>query len=358
MTGLKIYGGVFDLEAQLLRLQDLEKFLSDPEVYDDIEKIQRIGREKKAIEQQRDTFERLESDIGSSLELIDIAIKEEDTSITEELCRFLPAIDRTLSTFEINSLLSGRDDGKNAIVSIAAGAGGTDAMDFADMLLRMYVRFAEENGYEIELLDQQEGEEDGIRSATILVMGENAFGYLKMERGVHRLVRISPYDTNKKRHTSFVGVAVYPEIGDDLLVEINENDLKIDTYKASGKGGQHINKTDSAVRITHIPSGIVVQCQNERSQYKNKATAMKILRSKLYDIKQIEQKEKLKSYDADRKGTTFGSQIRSYVLHPYQMIKDHRTGLEIGNVQSVLDGKIFPFIQKALMAEVRVNHAT
>jgi peptide chain release factor 2 len=220
------------------------------------------------------------------------------------------------------------------------------------MLLRMYVRFSEEAGFEAEILDLQEAEEAGLKSATFLVAGENAYGYLKSERGVHRLVRISPFDTNKRRHTSFASVSVYPEIEDDIAVEIDEKDLRVDTFRASGKGGQHINKTDSAVRITHIPTGIVVQCQNERSQFKNKAMALKILKSRLYDMLKKEQEAKLLSYSQGQKEATFGSQIRSYVLQPYQLVKDHRTGLETSDVQAVLDGQVFPFIKKALLARV------
>jgi peptide chain release factor 2 len=246
-------------------------------------------------------------------------------------------------------MLSGENDAHNAIVSIHPGAGGTEAQDWAEMLLRMYLRWSEQRGYKAEIVDYQPGEEAGVKSVTFTVTGENAYGYMKAEAGVHRLVRISPYDANKRRHTSFSSVLVTPEIEEDIDVEIDEADLRIDTYRSGGAGGQHVNKTDSAVRITHMPTKIVVQCQNERSQHKNKNTAMKILRSKLYELKMKEQQEKIQEFSKDKKEIAWGSQIRSYVLQPYRMVKDHRTAIEIGNVDAVLDGSIDTFIEAYLM---------
>ena len=333
-------------------MSELEVILAQPETFEDPKKLQLFGREKRRLELEVTRVERIEGELKSALELLDLAKTEEDTSLLEEIRRLVLPLEQDLAAFEIEVLLGEDDDKRNAILTVQAGSGGTDAMDFCQMLLRMYVRFSEEAGFEAEILDLQEAEEAGLKSATFLVAGENAYGYLKSERGVHRLVRISPFDTNKRRHTSFASVSVYPEIEDDIAVEIDEKDLRIDTFRASGKGGQHINKTDSAVRITHIQTGIVVQCQNERSQFKNKAMALKILKSRLYDMLKKEQEAKLLSYSQGQKEATFGSQIRSYVLQPYQLVKDHRTGLETSDVQAVLDGQVFPFIKKALLARV------
>jgi peptide chain release factor 2 len=326
--------------------------LAQPETIEDPKKLQLFGREKRQLELEVSRVEWIEGELKSALELLDLAKAEGDTSLLEEIKRLVLPLEQDLAAFEIKVLLGEDDDKRNAILTVQAGSGGTDAMDFCQMLLRMYVRFSEEAGFEAEILDLQEAEEAGLKSATLLVAGENAYGYLKTEREVHRLVRISPFDTNKRRHTSFASVSVYPEIEDDIAVEIDEKDLRIDTFRASGAGGQHINKTDSAVRITHIPTGIVVQCQNERSQFKNKAMALKILKSRLYDVLKKEQEVKLSSYSQGQKEATFGSQIRSYVLQPYQLVKDHRTDLETSDVQAVLDGQVFPFIKKALLARV------
>ncbi len=246
---------------------------------------------------------------------------------------------------EVRTMLSGENDRRNAIISINAGAGGTEAQDWASILLRMYLRWAERRGYCVETVDYQPGDEAGVKGVTMTVSGEYAYGYLKAEMGVHRLVRISPFDANKRRHTSFASVFVYPEVEDDIVVDINEADLRVDTFRASGAGGQHVNKTDSAIRITHEPTGIVVQCQNERSQHKNRAVAMKLLRSRLYELKVKEQEEKMDEYNKEKKDIAWGSQIRSYVLQPYRMVKDHRTGVETGNTDAVLDGAIDEFIE-------------
>jgi len=250
---------------------------------------------------------------------------------------------------ELKQMLGEPDDRRNAIVSLHPGAGGTEAQDWAEMLLRMYLRWADRRGYRAEILEYQPGEEAGLKSATFTVEGDYAYGYLKAEAGIHRLVRISPFDANSRRHTSFASVFVYPEIDDTIKIEIDEGDLRVDTYRSSGAGGQHVNKTDSAVRITHLPTNIVVACQNERSQHKNRAMAMKILRSRLYELELQKQKERMESYHKTKKEIAWGSQIRSYVLHPYRMVKDHRTGVEMGDADRVLDGDIDRFIQAYLL---------
>jgi len=270
-------------------------------------------------------------------------------SLLSEIQGELNRIEKELGGFELQSMLSGEHDRANAILSIHPGAGGTESQDWAEILLRMYLRWAERRGYKTEITDYQPGEGAGIKDATITVSGEYAYGYLRSESGVHRLVRISPFDANKRRHTSFASVHAIPEIEDDIQIEIDETELRIDTYRSSGAGGQHVNKTDSAVRITHIPTGIVVQCQNERSQHKNKATATKILRSKLYKLEEEKQKEKLEEIQGEKKDIGWGNQIRSYVLHPYRMVKDLRTRVETGNADAVLDGEIDNFIEAFLL---------
>jgi peptide chain release factor 2 len=250
---------------------------------------------------------------------------------------------------ELAQILGGADDRRNAIVTLHPGAGGTEAQDWAEILLRMYLRWADRRGYRKEILEYQPGEEAGLKSVTFTIDGDYAYGYLKAEAGIHRLVRISPFDANSRRHTSFASLFVYPEVDDTIKVEVNEADLRVDTYRSSGAGGQHVNKTDSAVRLTHIPTGIVVACQNERSQHKNRAMAMKILRSRLYELELDKQKEKMDSLHKTKKDNAWGSQIRSYVLHPYRLVKDHRTNIEIGNADAVLDGDIDPFIQAYLL---------
>ena len=263
-----------------------------------------------------------------------------------------------LARIELSQMLGGADDRRNAIVSLHPGAGGTEAQDWAEILLRMYLRWADRKGYRKEILEYQPGEEAGLKSVTFTVEGDYAYGYLKAEAGIHRLVRISPFDANSRRHTSFASVFVYPEIDETIKIEINEADLRIDTYRSSGAGGQHVNKTDSAVRLTHLPTNIVVACQNERSQHKNKAMAMKILRSRLYELELEKQKERMETYHKTKKEIAWGSQIRSYVLHPYRMVKDHRTGIEVGNADAVLDGDIDRFIQAYLLQASESQNAT
>lgn len=279
----------------------------------------------------------------------ELSLEEEDEASLNEAKTKLSEIEAKLEDLEFKRILGEPEDASNAIVSINAGAGGTEAQDWADMLLRMYLRYAERSGFQTEIVEYQEGDEAGLKSATFLVKGEYAFGYLKAESGVHRLVRISPFDSNKRRHTSFASVFVSPEIDDSIEVDIDEKDLRVDTYRASGAGGQHVNKTDSAIRITHAPTGIVVSCQNERSQRQNKETAMKILRARLYELEREKQREKLDELNSTKKEIGWGSQIRSYVLHPYRMIKDHRTDFETGNVDPVLDGDLGEFIKSYLI---------
>jgi peptide chain release factor 2 len=276
--------------------------------------------------------------------------KEEksDEALTEAVAK-VAAIVREMAQTELKQLLGGADDRRNAIVTLHPGAGGTEAQDWAEILLRLYLRWCDRRGYRKEILEYLPGEEAGVKSVTFLVEGDYAYGYLKAEAGIHRLVRISPFDANSRRHTSFASVFVYPEVDDDIKVEIDESDLRVDTYRSSGAGGQHVNKTDSAVRLTHLPTGIVVACQNERSQHKNRAMAMKILKSRLYDLEIEKQKEKMQTYHKTKKDIGFGSQIRSYVLHPYRMVKDHRTNVEVGNADAVLDGDIDGFIEAYLM---------
>jgi peptide chain release factor 2 len=281
--------------------------------------------------------------------LEELSLEEEDEASLNEAKTKLSEIEAKLEDLEFKRILGEPEDASNAIVSINAGAGGTEAQDWADMLLRMYLRYAERSGFQTEIVEYQEGDEAGLKSATFLVKGEYAFGYLKAESGVHRLVRISPFDSNKRRHTSFASVFVSPEIDDSIEVDIDEKDLRVDTYRASGAGGQHVNKTDSAIRITHAPTGIVVSCQNERSQRQNKETAMKILRARLYELEREKQREKLDELNSTKKEIGWGSQIRSYVLHPYRMIKDHRTDFETGNVDPVLDGDLGEFIKSYLI---------
>ncbi len=279
--------------------------------------------------------------------MIELVSEEEDPETLVEIQHRLKNLVREVDELEISQLLQGKNDPKNAIVSIHPGAGGTEAQDWAEMLLRMYLRWAERRSFETDILDYQIGDEAGLKSVTFMAKGIYAYGYLKAEVGIHRLVRISPFDAGRRRHTSFASIFVYPEV-DDIVVQIDDDDLRIDTYRASGAGGQHVNKTDSAVRITHIPTGIVVQCQNEKSQHRNKSMAMTILRSRLYEYHRLKQEENIEKLHKENKEIAWGSQIRSYVLQPYRLVKDHRTNLEIGNVDSVLDGNIDSFIEAYL----------
>ena len=287
------------------------------------------------------------------LTLVELAIDEDDESVLDEVKEGYKKLSENLESMKLETLLSGKYDKNNAIITLHAGAGGTEAQDWCEMLYRMYTHWAERRGYTVETLDFLDGEEAGLKSITFLVQGLNAYGYAKCEKGVHRLVRISPFDSAARRHTSFASCEVMPEIDDDIEVNINPEDLRIDTYRSSGAGGQHINKTESAIRITHIPTGVVVTCQNERSQHKNRETAMKMLKSKLIEIAEREQKEKIDDLKGVQKEIVWGSQIRSYVFHPYTMVKDHRTNYEVGNIGAVMDGDIDGFINAYLIAASR-----
>jgi peptide chain release factor 2 len=282
---------------------------------------------------------------------LDLALEESDAEAFEEVTQQTTALDQLIDQLSLDLMLDGADDSKNAIVSINAGAGGTEAQDWAEMLFRMYARWIERRGFKFEMIDLQPGEEAGIKGATFTAGGENAFGYLKSEIGVHRLVRISPFNASGKRHTSFASVFVYPELDAEIVVDIDDKDLRIDVFRASGAGGQHVNKTSSAVRITHLPTGIVVQCQQEKSQHRNKDLAMKVLKARLYQREREKQDEKMQELHDSKEDIAWGSQIRSYVLHPYQMVKDHRIKLDVGNVSDVLDGGIDPFIEGVLLAK-------
>ena len=299
-------------------------------------------------------FEAAHTELEDAAVLLQLAEEENDSLTLKEVQTSLTKIEHELDRLETLRLLGGKDDAKSAIVTINAGAGGTEAQDWAQMILRMYLRWCEDHNYKTNVIDMLDGEEAGIKSVTFTVEGEYAFGYLQSEIGIHRLVRISPFDASGRRHTSFAGVFVYPEIADDIVIDIQEEDLRIDTYRASGAGGQHVNKTSSAVRITHIPTGIVVQCQNERSQHRNKDMAMKVLKARLYEIEEKKKLDERAKLESTKKEIAWGSQIRSYVLQPYRLVKDHRTDFEMGNVDAVLDGNIDQFIEAYLsfVAEV------
>ena len=342
-------GGVFDVEGKQKRVQELTQITSQPDFWNDSDKAQVVLKEQSALKAVIGAWEKHRADLEEARFYIDIAQEEKSDEALGEAAAKIATVGKELGQTELTQLLGGPDDRRNAIVTLHPGAGGTEAQDWAEILLRLYLRWCDRRGYKKEILDYQPGEEAGVKSVTFNVTGDYAYGYLKAEAGIHRLVRISPFDANSRRHTSFASVFVYPEVDDDIKIEIDDADLRVDTYRSSGAGGQHVNKTDSAVRLTHLPSGIVVACQNERSQHKNRAMAMKILKSRLYELEIEKQKEKMESYHKTKKDIGFGSQIRSYVLHPYRMVKDHRTNVEIGNADAVLDGDIDPFIEAYLL---------
>jgi peptide chain release factor 2 len=306
-------------------------------------------KQRAALEETIEQWEGFQKRLEEQALMLELAEAEEEVSVAEEIATALNTLERDLARAELARMLSGPHDEKNAILTIHAGAGGTESQDWADMLVRMYLRWAERKGFKTQILDILAGEEAGIKSVTVLIEGKYAYGYAKAESGVHRLVRPSPFDANNRRHTSFASVFVIPEIEDDIQVVINEADLRIETFRAGGHGGQHVNVTDSAVRIIHLPTGIVVQCQNERSQHKNRAFAMKVLRSRLYELEKEKRAEKLEQYTQTKKDIAWGHQIRSYILHPYRLIKDHRTDVEVGNVDAVLDGELDPFTEQYLL---------
>ncbi len=325
-------------------MAELEKELVKEGFWDRSE-AKEILRERARLQDLLSSWEALEQEFEDTKVLFELALEEEDEETLKEVTSRLKKLFSLVEEEEIKLFLSGEHDTSNAIVTIHAGAGGTEAQDWVEMLLRMYLRWAEKKGYKTKIIDILTGEEAGIKSATFIVEGPYAYGHLKAESGIHRLVRISPFDTSGKRHTSFASVSVIPEIDEDIQIEIRPEELKIETMRASGHGGQHVNKTESAVRITHLPTGIVVQCQNERSQHRNKAIAMAILKARLYELERRKKEEERQKLYGEKKEIAFGSQIRSYVLHPYRLIKDHRTGLEVGNVEAVLDGDLDAFIR-------------
>jgi peptide chain release factor 2 len=344
---LKSCGAFFDLDRKKAEWKSINERLASPEVWQDQRVSQALQQKKKLLERDLQFFGKVQ-DEKDELDVLTELLSEGE-NVGPEIDVALVRFEKRLADAELRALFYQENDPRNAILTIHPGAGGTESQDWAQMLLRMYLRYAERKGFKTEVLDVQPGEEAGLKSATVRVEGDYAFGNLSQESGVHRLVRISPFDAAKRRHTSFAAVFVYPEIDEDIEVTINPEDLKIDTYRAGGKGGQHVNTTDSAVRITHIPTGIVVQCQNERSQHKNKAAAMKVLKARLYELEQRKQKEKIEKLEDAKTDIAWGNQIRSYVLYPYRMIKDLRTRVETGDTDRVLDGDLDDFIRAALV---------
>ena len=343
----------FDIPNLENKLQELEEQTTKQEFWEDTENTTKVLSEIKKIKGKYTKYKELEKELNNLIELSELVQQEYDEEIANDIIKNTKKEQRNLEKLELEILLSGKYDSNNAIITIHPGAGGTESQDWAEMLYRMYTRWATKNEYEVKELDYLEGEEAGIKSVTFEVIGQNAYGYMKSEKGVHRLVRISPFDSGGRRHTSFASVEVLPEITEDIEININPDDLRIDTYRASGAGGQHINKTSSAVRITHIPTNIVVACQSERSQIQNRETAMKMLKSKLFDLKEQEHKEKIEDLKGEQRDIAWGSQIRSYVFCPYTMVKDHRTNYEVGNVQGVMDGDLDGFMESFLKLEVR-----
>lgn len=339
---------LFDITNLKTQLQDLEKQTTEANFWNDTQNSSKILTQIKKIKSKCETYQKLETEINNLIEMSELLQLEYDEEMAKDTIKTTKQTAKDIEKLEIETLFSGKYDNNNAIVTIHPGAGGTESQDWAEMLYRMYTRWATQNNFTVKELDYLEGEEAGLKSVTFEISGENAYGYMKCEKGVHRLVRISPFDSGGRRHTSFASVEVLPEISDDIEIEINPDDLRVDTYRASGAGGQHINKTSSAVRITHIPTNIVVACQSERSQIQNRETAMKMLKSKLLDLKEKEQKEKIEDLKGEQKDIAWGSQIRSYVFCPYTMVKDHRTNYEVGNVEAVMNGDITAFMEAFL----------
>ena len=338
------------MDGKEKRLAELENQIAEEGFWDNPQANQPILKERSLIAGRLETVNALDHDLEEAELLLEMAVEESDDATIAEVTELIKDLETRIDAQTLQMMLSGADDANNAIVSINAGAGGTEAQDWADMLFRMYLRWVERRGFKPEIIDHQPGEEAGIKSTTFTVTGENAFGYLKTESGVHRLVRISPFNASGKRHTSFASVFVYPELDDKIVIDVDEKDLRVDVFRASGAGGQHVNKTSSAVRITHLPSGIVVQCQQEKSQHRNRDLAMKVLKARLHQQEKQKQDEKLQQLHEGKDDIAWGSQIRSYVLHPYQMVKDHRTKLEKGNVNAVLDGDLDEFIETMLLS--------
>jgi peptide chain release factor 2 len=347
-TGSTSWGGFFDLDARREKLKGLEARMEDPSFWNDGEKARDIIAEINQLKGWVEPWQQMSSKVDDLGEMLELLEAEPDEGLAAEVERDVQSIGPALEALELKNMLQQPDDHRDALITIHPGAGGTESQDWAEMLLRMYTRFGERNGFEVELLDLQEGEEAGIKDATLEIRGQYAYGFLKAERGVHRLVRISPFDSAARRHTSFVSVFVSPAVDDTIEIEVREEDIEMDVYRASGAGGQHVNKTSSAVRLRHLPSGIVVACQQERSQHKNRATAMKMLKARLYQRALEEQEAEKAKLESTKSDIAFGSQIRSYVFQPYTMVNDHRTELKIPDVQRVMDGDLQPFIHAYL----------
>lgn len=342
------WGIHFDLPGIEKELEELDQKATEPEFWNDAEKSQKVLQRTKGLRAKLDYYGKLMRDCEDALTLAELGLDEKEETIYDEVAQTYTEIKGRYEKLRLETLLTGEYDRNNTIFTLHAGAGGTEAMDWVQMLFRMYTRWAEKNGFEVKVLDMLDGEEAGIKSVTVEVIGEYAYGFLKPEKGVHRLVRISPFDASGRRHTSFASMDVMPELDDDVQIEISPDELKMDVYRASGAGGQHVNKTSSAVRITHLPTGIVVACQNERSQFQNRDMAMKMLKAKLLELKEKEQEEKINQIKGEQMDIAWGSQIRSYVFCPYTLVKDHRTNYEEGNVQKVMDGEIDAFLEAYL----------
>jgi peptide chain release factor 2 len=346
-AGTRRFEVIFEQAGSKSRLLELDQQASHPDLYKDPARAQQILRERARLTETVEAHKALEQKVEEAQVCAELA--REGEAVQEELGRAVDMLTQSLDEAELDLMLTGEHDANNAILTIHPGAGGTESQDWAEMLYRMYMRWAERHKYRVEALDYQKGEEAGIKSTTLMVRGHNAYGFLRAENGVHRLVRISPFDASGRRHTSFASVYAYPELDESINVTIEDKDLRIDTYRSSGAGGQHVNVTDSAVRLTHLPTGIVVSCQNERSQHRNRDMAMSILKSRLYELELRKRDEKRQVEEGEKKDIDFGSQIRSYVLQPYRLVKDHRTQHEVGDVDSVLDGRIDPFIRTYLL---------
>lgn len=345
----------FDVAKKIDYIAELEHKMSAPNFWDKQEEAQKVSQEATNLKDEVETWQALKNKVDDVKVIWEIAMEEDDSSLEDEIKDVLQTVQSEIERLELNLLLGSEYDANNAILSIHAGAGGTEAQDWAQMLLRMYTRYCEKVGFKASIVDFQDGDEAGVKSVTMQINGQNAYGYLKAEKGVHRLVRISPFDSNARRHTSFAAIDVMPEIDDDVEINLDASEIKVDTYRASGAGGQHINKTDSAVRMTHMPTGIVVQCQSQRSQIQNREVCLQLLRAKLFELEQQKKADLKSEISGNQQAIEWGSQIRSYVFHPYNLVKDHRTNVETGNVQSVMDGELDKFIEGYLRS-LQIKH--